>query len=115
MHQLDSAPLVPLIRTIHRPSTNKVSSLPVMAKTGCFELDLSHCSGQHRCHVRMGSLFYTIKECSIVYMELTDQKEKATGEKGPATALELGVSATQATETGRDPSSPCNIQHRATC
>ena len=26
--------------------------------------------------------------CSIIYMELTAQKEKATGEKGPATALE---------------------------
>ena len=30
---------------------------------------------------------------SIIYMELTAQNKKATREKGPATALELGTSA----------------------
>ena len=30
---------------------------------------------------------------SIIYMELTAQKEKVTGEKGPATTLELGTYA----------------------
>ena len=50
-------------------------------------------------------------------MELAAQKEKATGEKGPATVLELGptlyrgVSATQAMETGRVPSSPIAVMY----
>ena len=31
--------------------------------------------------------------CSVIYMESTAPKEKATGEKRPATALELGTYA----------------------
>ena len=34
-----------------------------------------------------------VQTCSIIYMELTAQKEKVTREKGPAMAIELGTYA----------------------
>ena len=48
------------------------------------------------------------------------RREKASGEKGPARprsnlapTLYHGVSATRATETGRDPSSPITLMYRS--
>ena len=41
----------------------------------------------------MYAITHRYNTCSITYMELTAQKEKATGEKGQATMLELGTYA----------------------
>ena len=41
----------------------------------------------------MYDITHRYNTCSIIYMELTGQKEKATGEKGPATVLKLGTYA----------------------
>ena len=57
--------------------------------------------------------------CSIIYMELTAQKEKAQGKRdqrlcpnlGPT--LYRGDSATQATESGRDCSSPIALMYQS--
>ena len=55
-------------------------------------------------------------------MEITAQKEKATGEKGRTSdrartrdlrSLYCGVSATQAMETDRDPSSPITLMYQS--
>ena len=41
----------------------------------------------------MTDSFYKVLAVITIFMEITAQKEKATGEKGPATALELGTYA----------------------
>ena len=67
-----------------------------------------------QCHIFCICFVYV-----TIFMELTAQKGKATGKKGPATVLELGptlhrgVSATRATETGRDPSSSIAPMYRS--
>ena len=52
-------------------------------------------------------------------MELTAQKGKVTGKKGPTTALKLGIytllgiSAMRATKTGRDRSFPIALMYQS--
>ena len=63
-------------------------------------LAISGTSNEHATtYVHSASVREPVYTCSIIYVELTAQKEKTTGEKGPAAALKLQTTLHQLTNT----------------